>query len=306
MNRSREGSTAGGRRQAHGDARHTELTSDGQTGTFEERYSTASVPLVPQVIESLDLSNVGSVADLGCGSGRFALAVAACIGPQGVVHAVDSSQGALDETERRAREAGLRVDTIRDALPDISHIPDGSVDLVMLNFILHLLSRPAVDRCLERVHALLSPTGQLLVTGFGRHHAAEIFGWFADALVALGMPPDAARREAKMAKSRVNHRFAIDDGPAAIRHHFDQVTLTQYDDMLEAPIEEIDQMVVPALFGRVRQFRDLPEGVPPREVVSAFREVMRSHASDGRVRVRSDIGTLTATRRRHQSWSMRI
>src|SRR4030042_4012873 len=49
-----------------------------------------------------------TAADLGCGPGFYALALAELVGPEGKVYAVDSDERAVRELERKAARRGLR------------------------------------------------------------------------------------------------------------------------------------------------------------------------------------------------------
>jgi SAM-dependent methyltransferase len=85
-----------------------------------------------QVLGALAIREGQTVADIGAGSGYFALRLARQVGPAGRLHAVDISPDMLRHLETRAREAGLtNVDPIL-ARPDDPLLPAGSVDLVFI------------------------------------------------------------------------------------------------------------------------------------------------------------------------------
>ncbi len=251
--------------------------------------------LAPWVIGGLDLSNVQTVADLGCGDGRFALPVAQGLGPNGVVYAVDSSPANLARLDLRAQEAGLSIQSINAELLDTRHLPEGEIDLVMLNFVLNLMPRSQIDQCLDRVRVLLRPSGCLLVTTYGQHHMANTYDWLSEALAYVGLPSEDAERTTRRMLNQDRPFFTLDNGSALLRDHFAQIALSQFDDVLEAPISAVERLVGPRLLNSRRLSRVVPDGVSPEAVRRAFRDSMESRAVNGVIRVRSDIGTLIAT-----------
>lgn len=59
------------------------------------------------ILRHLDLPRCTALADVGCGTGRFALPAAAALPPGGVVYGIDISEEMLERLRRRAREHGL-------------------------------------------------------------------------------------------------------------------------------------------------------------------------------------------------------
>ena len=247
------------------------------------------------MIGGLDLSNVETVADLGCGDGRFALPAAQGLGSNGVVYALDSSADSLECLRVRAKESGLSIQLINADLLDTRHLPEGEIDLVMLNFVLNLMRRPQIDQCLDRIRALLRPNGCLLVTTYGQNHMMDVYDWLSEALASVGLPSEDLERATRRMMSSDRPFFTLDNGPALLRSRFDRIALAQFHDVLEAPISEVEEMVGPRLLNSQRLSRVLPDGVSPSVVRRAFRDVMAARGVDGLIRMRSDIGTLVAT-----------
>ncbi len=87
------------------------------------------------------LSANHTVADLGTGSGYYALAAGKIVGEQGLVYAVDILETSLDHISAEGRMQGLknfklmRADLEQDN--SCATIPTGSVDLVIFANILH-------------------------------------------------------------------------------------------------------------------------------------------------------------------------
>jgi ubiquinone/menaquinone biosynthesis C-methylase UbiE len=117
-----------------------------------------------RVIRALGIGEGQSVADIGAGSGYFALRLARQVGPKGHVRAVDISQDMLAYLEARARKAGLEnIQTIL-AKPDDPMLPPGSVDLVFIcDTWHHIEDRP---RYLATLRTALKPGARVAVVDF--------------------------------------------------------------------------------------------------------------------------------------------
>lgn len=105
------------------------------------------------------------VADLGAGSGFFAVASSKMVGETGQVYVVDIMEQALNHLSSEARLKGLRnIHTIRADLEEsraCKDIPQGAVDLVILANILHQIKNKQV--LLDESYRLLKTGGKLLV-----------------------------------------------------------------------------------------------------------------------------------------------
>lgn len=104
------------------------------------------------------------VADLGTGSGFFAVAAAKIVGEGGLVFAVDIMDQALAHLASESRLQGLR--NIRGLLADLETpgacqgIPAGGVDMVILANILHQLK--AKEQLFQTVYGLLKTGGRAM------------------------------------------------------------------------------------------------------------------------------------------------
>jgi ubiquinone/menaquinone biosynthesis C-methylase UbiE len=117
-----------------------------------------------QVVSALAIREGQSVADIGAGSGYFALRLARQVGPAGRVQAVDINAHMLRHLETRAREAGLaNLHTIL-ARPDDPLLPAGSIDLVFVcDTWHHIEDRPRYLATLKRV---LKPGARIAIVDF--------------------------------------------------------------------------------------------------------------------------------------------
>jgi len=84
------------------------------------------------VMERLGIAPGSAVADVGSGEGYFTFLLAARVGPQGKVYAVDIEEKPLEKLRGWAREQGLaQIETILGASKDPRLLP-GSVDVLLV------------------------------------------------------------------------------------------------------------------------------------------------------------------------------
>jgi ubiquinone/menaquinone biosynthesis C-methylase UbiE len=117
-----------------------------------------------EVIAALGLSEGQRVADIGAGSGYFALRFAHHVGAAGRVFAVDISRDMVAEVRRRAAEAGLRSVEPVLAKPDDPLLPDAGVDLVFICDTWHHIEQRGAY--LARLRRALAPGGRLAIVDF--------------------------------------------------------------------------------------------------------------------------------------------
>lgn len=149
------------------------------------------------------------VADLGAGSGFYALAAGRMAGPRGKVFAIDVQQELLDRIKKEADHEGLRnIEVIWGDIeqPGGTRLRDGSVDRVILSDVLS----QADDRggALSESFRILKSGGRLLIVDWS--DTSDLSG------------PDAAhliRRETalKLAESR---GFSYELDVSAGAHHW--------------------------------------------------------------------------------------
>lgn len=108
------------------------------------------------------------VLDLGCGEGKYTLALAEAVGPEGVVYAVDLWEEGLARLREAAAIRGftqirpLRAD-VRGPLP----LEAASVDLVLLATVLHdLAAAGTATEALAETARVLKPGATLAVVEF--------------------------------------------------------------------------------------------------------------------------------------------
>lgn len=112
------------------------------------------------VVDALNVRPGMVIGDLGPGYGHFTLRLARAVEPNGVVYAVDASQGTLDDLVEEASERGIT--TLRPILVprDRLEIPE-PVDLLFVSATYHHLPDAASYLADARRH--LRPGGRLAI-----------------------------------------------------------------------------------------------------------------------------------------------
>ncbi|OGS60030.1 MAG: hypothetical protein A3K59_08840 [Euryarchaeota archaeon RBG_19FT_COMBO_69_17] len=99
------------------------------------------------------------LADVGAGTGFFALPAARRVGRSGRVYAIDLTEAMLEELRSRAPTAAGNLEVVpstEDRIP----LPDRSVDVAFLACVLHELDGPGTLRECARI---LAPGGRLAI-----------------------------------------------------------------------------------------------------------------------------------------------
>jgi len=100
------------------------------------------------------------VADLGCNTGHYTLALAECVGQEGRVYAVDLNERAIHTLEEDANRLGYHnIEAHVTSATDLSFIKDKSVDFVLANGLLCVMSgnrQSAVDE----IKRIVKPAGK--------------------------------------------------------------------------------------------------------------------------------------------------
>ena len=138
-----------------------------------------------EVVKALHVHAGEAIADIGAGTGYFALPLAKAAGSKGVVFAVDAQPEMLDLL--RAKLAAQPAHNLRfiHAEADSTGLPDATCDLVFLANIWHEFENRAL--VLEEAQRILKPDGRI-----------AILDWRPDAAPEPG-PPLAHRLSAESA-----------------------------------------------------------------------------------------------------------
>lgn len=118
---------------------------------------------VERVIEALNIEPGQRIADLGAGSGLFTRPLAALVGADGVVYAIDIDADLLEHINETALENNLtNIQTVLASEQD-PRIPDG-VDLVLICDTLHQIDDPSIY--LRGLTNYLRPSARIVVIDY--------------------------------------------------------------------------------------------------------------------------------------------
>ena len=115
------------------------------------------LPTMPQVVEKL--SNGGSSLDVGCGSGRAAIAIATAF-PKAKVFGFDAHAGSLERARSNAKAAGLGDRVIFEVV-DCTKLPSAQFDFISTFDVVHDSVDP--DALLKSIRGALKPSGTYLM-----------------------------------------------------------------------------------------------------------------------------------------------
>jgi ubiquinone/menaquinone biosynthesis C-methylase UbiE len=147
-----------------------------------------------EVIDRLDLKPGMVVADIGAGTGFFALPFARAVAPAGMVWAVDLQPGMLKILEEKLQREGAPDNIgLREGEAVDTGLPDGNCDLAFLGNIWHELDEPGT--VLAELRRILRPGGRV-----------AILDWRAGVPYPPGPPP-----EHRVAPSETEARLNGDD-----------------------------------------------------------------------------------------------
>jgi len=120
------------------------------------------------VFAALALRKGETAIDLGCGDGRYCLAMAAQIQPGGKVVGIDLWPEGLAALELAAEDRGLtNVTTLRTDVTRTIPLPDHVADLVLMATVLHdFVAEGTADGALREARRLLKSKGRLAVLEF--------------------------------------------------------------------------------------------------------------------------------------------
>ena len=118
------------------------------------------------VIAALGLRPGMTVADVGAGSGFYAALMAAAVGPEGTVFAVEIAPNWIEYlTEKFASEGLDNVRVVRGAAESVE-LPAGAVDLIFSSDTYHHFEEPPV--ILATIHSALKPGGRWVVLDYDK------------------------------------------------------------------------------------------------------------------------------------------
>lgn len=139
-------------------------------GFFRDRWQ-----MPREVVRVLELRPEEAVADLGSGSGYFVWHLAAAVGPEGIVFAVDIDTSLNRYITREARTRGLGNVLTVDAPADSFPLQTESVDLIFTSNTYHHL--PHRSNYFRKARRALRPGGRVAILDYnGRHWLNRLIG----------------------------------------------------------------------------------------------------------------------------------
>jgi ubiquinone/menaquinone biosynthesis C-methylase UbiE len=113
-----------------------------------------------KILEQTGIGPGWSVLDYGCGSGSYSIPAAQLVGLTGKVYAADIHPLAINEIQKKASMKGLS--NVYAILTDSNtKLPDASIDLVLLFYVLHDFKAPNV--ILTELDRVLKTRGLLAI-----------------------------------------------------------------------------------------------------------------------------------------------
>lgn len=114
-----------------------------------------------ELIARLQISKGSTVADIGCHEGYMSFKLAAAVGAEGKIYAVDVVQNKLDMLNDHAKERGItNIVTIKGDY-DNPKLPEGAIDAVIIIDTYHEMDDH--DDILAHVYRALKPGGRLVI-----------------------------------------------------------------------------------------------------------------------------------------------
>jgi ubiquinone/menaquinone biosynthesis C-methylase UbiE len=118
-----------------------------------------------EITRAVGLRPGDSVADIGAGTGLFALLFAEQVGNSGTVYAVDIGPAFIKYIAEQAKRHGRQrvVKTVLNT-PDSAGLPRNSIDVAFICDTYHHFEHP--EKMLASMHRALRPAGRLVVVDF--------------------------------------------------------------------------------------------------------------------------------------------
>jgi SAM-dependent methyltransferase len=235
------------------------------------QFQRPPVDLPARVLDLAALTGTETVADVGCGNGRY-LAELARRGHRGRALGLDLSAGMLAAARTAAGNAGLAAGDAA-ALPLAEHVADVTLAPHMLY---HVPDKPAAVRELRRI---TRPGGQALVVLNATDHLAELSAVAVAAAVDVGLP-----RAASLAEIRPDGGVDLDAGARLLGAEFGSVERHDFVSDLAVPGPE-------PILAYIASLRPVESSDSAEDIIAAAARLL-SAAGDGAIRIRTHTGCL--------------
>lgn len=113
-----------------------------------------------EILIHIGLKTGQTLIDIGCGEGFFSLPAARQVGPQGLVHAIDSNPESMALLKQKAAQEGLKNIHLRVQEAEAGPVCLGCADFVFLGIVLHDFRDPLM--ALQNARRMLKASGRLV------------------------------------------------------------------------------------------------------------------------------------------------
>jgi SAM-dependent methyltransferase len=235
------------------------------------QFQRPPVDLPAVVLDLARLAGTETIADVGCGNGRY-LAELARRGHGGQTVGLDLSAGMLQTARAEAGGAGLVAGDaaglpLADSVADVTLAP---------HMLYHVPDRPAAVRELRRI---TRPGGLVLVVLNAADHLAELSDLAVAAAVDFGLP-----RHASLAEIRADGGVDLETGARLLASEFSSVERHDFVSELGIPGAE-------PILAYIRSMR-LTQSVADSDRIVAAAARLLPAASEGAIRIRTHTGCL--------------
>ena len=117
-----------------------------------------------KAIEALNFKAGMIVADVGAGTGYYALRIAKLVGPEGKVYATDVQPEMIRLFEEKRKEAGVTNAVSVLGTDSDPKLPAGLIDMILLVDVYHEFSKP--QEMVRKLREALKPDGRLVLLEF--------------------------------------------------------------------------------------------------------------------------------------------
>jgi ubiquinone/menaquinone biosynthesis C-methylase UbiE len=124
-----------------------------------------------KVMDSIGIKPGMTIAEIGAGTGRYAIQVSMRVGEKGKVYANDIDSSALKELRHRCKRDGINnIETVLGTLTD-PKLPKGKIDFIFFINTYHHIDQPV--KLLKNAIAALKPNGKMVII----EHTLKKSGW---------------------------------------------------------------------------------------------------------------------------------